>query len=160
LAFLLSPGWACAQQQPAPEILLQAPLLDLAGQPAALARFSGQPMLINFWARWCGPCRVEIPEIAAQYPLAQKAGVQIIGVALDDKPGAVRDFAKAYEMDYPQLLLPAKDSAVTLFTALGNPQVGLPYSLAIDRDGKIVMRKLGAMSRAELIAAIGAAAKK
>jgi peroxiredoxin len=158
---LLPPGWVCAQQlpMPAPEVLFKAPLVDLAGQPATLSRFNGQPMLINFWARWCGPCRVEIPELVAQYARAQSAGAQIIGIALDDKPNAVRDYAKAYDMNYPVLTLTDKDYATRLLTQLGNDQVGLPYTLVINRAGQIVKHRLGAMSSAEITAALDAAGK-
>ena len=144
-------------QQPSPDALFGAALVDLAGQPATLAQFRGKPLVVNFWARWCGPCRTEIPEIVGQYPQAQTAGVQVVGIALDNKPDAVRDFAKAYDMDYPVLLV--KDGP-DLLKQLNNPQAGLPYTLVINRDGKIIGGKLGAMSSAELTAALHAAAGK
>ncbi|MDR0479571.1 MAG: TlpA family protein disulfide reductase [Burkholderiaceae bacterium] len=170
IALLLLPACAFAQQptpptpqpaseaqQPAPEFLLKAPLVDLAGKPATLAQFHGQPLIINFWARWCGPCHTEIPGIVAQYPRAQSAGVQVVGVALDDKPDAVRDFATAYDINYSVLLI--KDQGPALLQQLGNEQAGLPYTLVIDRNGQIVMHKLGAMSRAEMEQAFQAASK-
>jgi len=157
-ALVLLPCCALAQQpSPEPEVLLKAALADLAGQPATLERFHGQPLIVNFWARWCGPCQTEIPDIVAEYPRAQKTGVQVIGIALDNKPDAVRDFAKAYDIGYPVLLV--KDGGPELLKQLGNPQAGLPYTLVIGRDGKVVMQKLGAMSRAEVVAAIEAAGK-
>jgi peroxiredoxin len=157
---LLLSGWACAQQPSvAPDLLFKKEMTNPAGQPATLAQFRGQPLLINFWARWCGPCRVEIPELIAEHERAKKAGVTIIGIALDDKPDAVRDFAKAYEMDYPLLLLPDNDGTADLLTQLGDTKVSIPYTVVIDRNGKIVRQKLGAMSRAELTAAIDAVRK-
>ena len=158
LAFLLLPCGAFAQQQLAPEPLFGASLLDPAGQPASLARWRGQPLIVNFWARWCGPCRVEIPEIITEYARAQSVGVQIVGIALDDKPDAVRDFAKAYDMAYPVLLVKGSNGP-SLLQQLDNPQAGLPYTLVINRSGKIVWRKLGAMSRTELLVAISSAGK-
>jgi peroxiredoxin len=161
-SLLLLSGWAFAQPPKPiaapPDALFKTAMLDPAGQSATLTPFRGQPVLINFWARWCGPCRVEIPELVAQHARAQKAGVNIIGIAIDDKPDAVRDFARAYDMNYPLLLLSTGDS-VPLFTELGNPEVGLPYTLVIDRHGKVVKQKLGALSPAELLAAIEAASK-
>jgi peroxiredoxin len=147
---------AFAQQQPSvsPQALFGAALVDLAGKPATLAQFRGQPLVVNFWARWCGPCQTEIPDIVAEYPQAQSAGVQVIGVALDDKPDAVRDFAKAYGITYPVLL--TKDGP-DLLRQLGNAQAGLPYTLVIDRDGKIIGGKLGAMTRPEIASAATAA---
>jgi peroxiredoxin len=161
IGLLLLPLYALAQQsapdKTAPEILFGAAMVDLAGQPATLARFRGQPLIVNFWARWCGPCHTEIPGIVAEYPRAQSAGVQVVGVALDDKPDAVRDFAKAYDMDYPVLVI--KDQGPDLLKQLGNPQAGLPYTLVFNRSGKVVMYKLGVMSRAEISAALNAAGK-
>ncbi|MCL1962328.1 MAG: TlpA family protein disulfide reductase [Desulfovibrionaceae bacterium] len=157
IALFLLPSCAFAQQQPGPEILFGAPLADLAGQPAALARFRGQPLIINFWARWCGPCQTEIPDIVAEYARAQSAGVQVVGIALDDKPDAVRDFAKAYDIGYPVLLL--KDNGPDLLKQLGNPKAGLPYTLLVNRKGEIVERKLGAMSRADVVSAVDAVSK-
>jgi len=158
-ALVLLPCCALAQQppQPAPEVLFKTALADLSGQPATLERLHGQPLIVNFWARWCGPCQTEIPDIVAEYPRAQKTGVQVLGIALDTKPDAVRDFAKAYDMDYPVLLV--KDNGPELLKQLGNPKAGLPYTLVIGRDGKVVTQKLGAMSRAEVVSAIEAAAK-
>jgi len=156
IALALSSACAFAQQQSAPDILFQTALADVASKPATLAPLRGKPLIINFWARWCGPCQVEIPDIVAEYPHAQSAGVQVIGVALDDKPDAVRDFAKAYDMNYPVLLI--KDGP-DLLKQLGNPEAGLPYTLVIDRGGKIVTRKLGAMSRAEWVSAVEAVSK-
>ena len=141
----------------APATLFAAPLLDMAGQPATIAGLRGQPLIINFWARWCGPCRVEIPDLVAEHARMKSAGVQVIGVALDDKPDAVRSFAKAYDVDYIVLLL--KDNGPNLLKQLGNPQAGLPFTLVLNKDGKIVKHKLGAMSRAEIRAAIEAAGK-
>ncbi len=160
LLALLLPVCAFAQQsapEPAPATLFDAPLADLAGQPTTLARFRGQPLVVNFWARWCGPCRVEIPDLVAEHSRMKNAGVQVVGIALDDKPDAVRDFAKAYDMDYTVLLI--KDSGAELLKQLGNTQAGLPYTLVIDRSGKIVSRKLGAMSRAQMASAMDAVRK-
>jgi peroxiredoxin len=156
MAVLLLPCCAFAQQQPAPEILFGASLVDLSGQPTTLARFHGQPLIVNFWARWCGPCHTEIPDIVAQYARAKSVGVQVIGIALDDKPDAVRDFAKAYDINYPVLLV--KDKGPELLQQLGNPQAGLPYTLVVNRSGEIVMHKLGVMSRTEIVKAFKAAA--
>ena len=161
LLALLLPVCAFAQQPSVPDsaaaTLLAAPLLDTAGQPATLARFRGQPLIVNFWARWCGPCRVEIPDLVAEHARMKSAGVQVVGIALDDKPGAVRDFAKAYDIDYPVLLL--KDGGTDLLKQLGNQVAGLPFTLVLNKEGKVVAFKLGAMSRAEIGAAVDVAGK-
>ncbi len=82
-------------------------------------------------------------------------GLVIVGLAVEDADSreAVRDFAKAYEVDY-RILLGGVGKAVELMKALGNDKAGLPFTVVIDRNGKIVARKLGAMSKAEMEAAI------
>jgi thiol-disulfide isomerase/thioredoxin len=126
-------------------------------KPLALESFRGKPLIVNFWARWCAPCRVEIPELAKTQEKYRKRGLLVLGIGLEDKAESVRDFMKAYEMNYKVLL--AKDSGIALMQALGNTRSGLPFTVAIDRRGEIVATKLGAMNRAELDAASEAALK-
>jgi thiol-disulfide isomerase/thioredoxin len=126
-------------------------------QPVALETLRGKPLIVNFWARWCAPCRVEIPELIKTQEKYRKRGLLVIGVGLEDKAESVRDFMKAYEMDYTVLL--AKNGGIELMQALGNTRAGLPFTVAIGRRGEIVASKLGAMNRAELDAASEAALK-
>ncbi len=126
-------------------------------KPVALETFRGKPLIVNFWARWCAPCRVEIPELIKTRDKYRKRGLVVIGIGLEDKAESVRDFMKAYEMDYTVLL--AKDGGIELMKALGNTRAGLPFTVAIDRRGEIVAIKLGAMNRAELDGAAEAALK-
>jgi thiol-disulfide isomerase/thioredoxin len=111
---------------------------------------------VNFWARWCAPCRVEIPELVKTQDKYRKRGLVVIGIGLEDKAESVRDFMKAYEMNYTVLL--ARDGGIELMQALGNTR---PAALHRgDRSpGEIVASKLGAMNRAELDAAAEAALK-
>jgi thiol-disulfide isomerase/thioredoxin len=161
---LLGAGAARAQSQPPGKGDLQwvepgrvpsaplfaAALVDLDHRPASVPR-TGRPMLVNFWARWCGPCKVEIPELQALH--ARKAGVDVLGIALENQGSAVRDFARAYEMDYPLLL--ARDGAgLDLMRALGNPTAGLPFTLVLDRQGQVQALRLGLLTRAQLDAAV------
>lgn len=156
LCLLLLPGCALSEQS-APQILFEAALVDVAGQPATLARYRSRPLVVNFWARWCAPCRTEIPDLIAESARVRDTGLQVVGVALDDKPDAVRDFAKTYDIDYPVLLV--KDGATDLLRQLGNPVAGLPYTLVIGRSGKVLYSKLGPMSREEMAVAFKAANK-
>lgn len=126
-------------------------------KPVALDSFRGKPLVVNFWARWCAPCRVEIPELAKTQDKYAKRGLTVIGIGLEDKAESVRDFMKAYDMNYTVLL--AKTGGIELMQALGNTRAGLPFTVAINRRGEIVASKLGAMTRADLDAAAEQALK-
>lgn len=131
--------------------LFAATLHDFDDKPFAFAQLKGKPLIVNFWARWCGPCRKEIPELSAAHDKYAGRGLVIVGIALDDKVEAVRDFARAYEMRYTGLL--AKEGGIALMQATGNARAVVPYTLVIDRQGKVVGSKFGAMSHEEIEAA-------
>jgi thiol-disulfide isomerase/thioredoxin len=135
--------------------LFAATLTDIEDKPAELARYKGRPLVVNFWARWCGPCREEIPHLVSGRARFKDQGLEVIGIAIEDKAESVRDFAKAYDMDYPVLL--AKEQGIPLMQALGNTRAGLPYTLVLDRQGKVVASKLGPMSKDEMASAFAAA---
>jgi len=141
-----------AGQMPAAAPLFAATLWDADDRPFVLAALRGRPLVVNFWARWCGPCRVEIPELARLHRMLKDKGLAVVGIGLEDKADTVREFALAYEMEYTVLL--AKEQGIPLLRALGNAKAGLPYTLVIDAQGRVVARKLGLMTRAELEAAV------
>jgi thiol-disulfide isomerase/thioredoxin len=137
------------------DALFASKLSSSDDKPVALEAYRGKPLIVNFWARWCAPCRVEIPELIKAQDKYAKRGLVVIGIGLEDKPESVRDFMKAYEMSYTVLL--AKAGGIELMQALGNTRAGLPFTVAIGPKGNIVASKLGAMNRAELDAAAEAA---
>jgi len=134
----------------ASEPLLHAALTDLDGKPATLPLRRGRPLVVNFWARWCGPCRVEIPELVAL--AARDAGIDIVGINIETDAAPVRDFARAYEINYPVLM--AREAPLDLMRALGNAKAGLPFTLVLDRGGAVAALRLGVMTREQLDAAI------
>lgn len=137
--------------------LFAASLSDIDSRPVALADFRGQPLIVNFWARWCGPCRDEIPELIAVSQANQAKGLKVIGIGLENNSDNVKDFVKAYEMSYILLFAPVE--GISLMRALGNGRAGLPFTLAIDRGGRVVMHKLGQVTRADLDKAAAAVLK-
>ena len=137
------------------DALFAAKLAGSDDKPVALDAYRGKPLIVNFWARWCAPCRVEIPELIKTQEKYAKRGLTVIGIGLEDKAESVRDFMKAYDMSYTVLL--AKTGGIELMQALGNTRAGLPFTVAIGPKGNIVASKLGAMNRADLDAAAEAA---
>ena len=141
-------------QAPAP-IAAQPPaslptleLHTLGGQPLRLPdAYAGKPVLLNFWASWCGPCIAEMAELQRYSAQRQGNGVQVIGIALDD-PGAVAAFLKAHPVAYPILLdTPGpNDSSVRL----GDRAGVLPYSVLAAADGRIMKSQLGPFARGQL----------
>ena len=137
--------------------LFAATLHDIDNRPVALADFRGQPLIVNFWARWCGPCREEIPELISLAQANRAKGLKVIGIGLENNSENVKDFVKAYEMDYTLLFAPVE--GISLMRALGNGRAAVPFTLAIDRNGRVIMHRLGQASRAELDKAAAALLK-
>lgn len=154
LAILVAPLPAFAGNASAAPFY-SAAVVDADNKPVALDALRGKPLLVNFWARWCGPCRKEIPDLVEMDTKYRAKGLVVVGLAIEDADSreAVRDFARAYEVDY-RILLAGVGKGVELMKALGNDKAGLPFTIAIDRNGKVVVKKLGAMSKAEMEAAI------
>lgn len=130
--------------------LFAATLYDLDNQPILFSVHRGRPMIINFWARWCPPCRVEIPELVALQ--LRKSGVDVIGINIETDPAPVRDFGRAYDINYPVLL--TREAGIELMRSLGNSQAGLPFTVVLNKQGAVVASRMGAMTRTQLDAAV------
>jgi cytochrome c biogenesis protein CcmG/thiol:disulfide interchange protein DsbE len=125
--------------RPAPAFAL--PLLN-GGGTLALASLRGRPVLLNFWASWCAPCREETPLLVRVH--RRYAGrVHFVGVDAEDRPEDARRFARRYHVDYP--LVRMEDDR--LVDAYGLP--GLPTTVFIDARGRIVARTVGGFVGAE-----------
>jgi peroxiredoxin len=116
---------------------------DMNGADVRLADYKGKVILLNYWATWCGPCKVEIPDLIALQAQYKDEGLVVLGVSQDDEPQTLREFAAAHKMNYPVLV--GKD-VPELLDAQG-PLWGLPTSYVIGRDGTICARHLGAAKK-------------
>jgi len=125
----------------APDFTLQS----LDGKSVRLADFRGKAVLLNFWATWCAPCKIEMPwfvELQKQYG---PDGLQVVGVAMDDaSPKDIGDFAKQMGVNYPVLI-----GQESVGDAYGGVQF-LPENFYIDRNGKVVDRAFGLKGRGEI----------
>jgi thiol-disulfide isomerase/thioredoxin len=117
------------------------------GGELALAKFRGQPLLLNFWATWCPPCVTEMPLLDRFHAEQQARGWQVIGLAVDS-PTPVREFLAKKPMRFPIGL--AGLGGVELVQALGNASGALPFSVVFDRKGAAIHTKLGALHEADL----------
>lgn len=134
--------------------LFDATLTAPDDRPQAMAQWKGKLLIVNFWARWCGPCRDEMPELKAIADKYRSQGITVIGIAIEENSANARDFLKAYEVDYPNFFAGAHGTE--LMKALGNTRAGLPFTIFIDRQGKLIGHKVGRISRGELEAAAAA----
>ncbi len=107
----------------------------------------GELTLVNFWATWCTPCRDEMPLFEAMYRLHQPDGFKVIGVAID-YPSRSQPFLDSMDIRYP--ILYAEKTGMQLLEASGNPQGLLPYSLLLDKNGRVLDQVLGKIDEAQI----------
>jgi thiol-disulfide isomerase/thioredoxin len=100
----------------------------------------GRPVLINYWASWCGPCREEMPLLEAYARSQGPAGIQVVGVALDS-PDAAKSFLVDTPVSFPILVEPPGSSDSS--TRFGNTGGLLPFSVLVDSQGRLVTRRAG-----------------
>jgi peroxiredoxin len=135
------PAQARMQGQQAPNFALQS----LEGQTVHLSDFRGKAVLLNFWATWCEPCKIEMPWFVEMQKQHAAEGLQIVGVAMDDSAEKdIADFAHQMGVNYPVLI--GKEE-------VGSAYGGIPFLPAtfyIDRDGKVVDKVFGLKGRGEI----------
>ncbi len=145
---------ATASAAAAPEV----PIKDLQGHDVSLAQYRGKVVLVNFWATWCGPCRIEIPWLMEFQQQYGPRGFTVLGVAMDDEgkkvvePFVTKEHfdlnGQATTINYPILL--GSDDIAEKFGGI----IGLPTSMLISRDGKKVKTIVGLVNHDEIVKAI------
>ena len=113
-------------------------LSDLNGRKIDLASQKGKVVLLDFWATWCGPCRIEIPGFVKLQERYRDQGLVVIGVSLDDSVDPVREFYREFNMNY------AVAMGTERMTELYGGILGLPTTFLIGRDGRIYAKHMGA----------------
>jgi thiol-disulfide isomerase/thioredoxin len=129
------------KSSPAPDFTLES----LDGQKMTLSDLRGKAVLLNFWATWCAPCKIEMPWFVELQNEYGAQGLQIVGVAMDDSSKEdIAKFAKDMGVNYPVLI--GKEAVGEAYG--GVP--ALPESFFIGRDGKIVDKIIGLKGKAEI----------
>jgi cytochrome c biogenesis protein CcmG/thiol:disulfide interchange protein DsbE len=124
----------------APDFALE----DLTGTEIRLNDLHGQPVLINFWATWCGPCRLEMPAIQERYERFKGEGLVVLAVNFDEPASAVETFRGELGLTFPLLL--DQGAAVQKLYRIR----GYPASYFIDADGVIQVQHIGVMTEGQL----------
>ncbi len=122
--------------KPAPDFRLTA----LDGSTVELAALRGRPVIINFWASWCLPCREEAPLLRRVQEEYRDRGLVVLGVIFEDSPENARAFMERYDQRYPGLLDPDGRTAVDYGV------FGIPETYFVRRDGIVTYKQTGAIS--------------
>ncbi|PYV18057.1 MAG: hypothetical protein DMG21_06185 [Acidobacteria bacterium] len=113
-------------------------LTDIDGHKLDLADYRGKVVLLDFWATWCGPCRIEIPGFVDLENRFRDQGLAVIGISLDNDIDPVRPFYKEFRMNYPVAL--GDNKLAELYGGI----IYMPTTFLIGRDGRIYRKHLGA----------------
>lgn len=117
-----------ADTKPAP---LDFTLEDMNGEAVNLASLKGNVILLNFWATWCGPCKIEIPGFVELQDQYRDQRFVVLGLSVDDTPEQIRTFAEQFKVNYPLLVGLNRDD----FQEAWGPVWGIPITFWIDREG-------------------------
>jgi len=124
-----------------PASVTEAELRALTGAPIKLSNYAGKVLLVNLWATWCGPCRLETPELVKLNKEFHSQGLEVIGLSTenaDDSADQVREFVQNYKVDYR-----VGWSGSQVAVALMQGRDAIPQSFVISRSGRIVKRFVG-----------------
>ncbi|HEV7474267.1 MAG TPA: TlpA disulfide reductase family protein [Pyrinomonadaceae bacterium] len=131
---------------PAPVTVLPANVIDaelkaVTGAPIKLSNYAGKVLLVNLWATWCGPCRLETPELIKLHKEFQSQGVEMVGLSTENPDAsaeAVRQFVHDFNVDY-RVGWATNEVAITLMQG----RDAIPQSFIISRTGRVVKRFVG-----------------
>lgn len=118
-------------------------LTDLEGHSMSLDQWHGHPILINFWATWCGPCEIEMPAIQEAYEEHQDEGLVVLAIAVEEETDQVEQFFQERQLTFQPLL---DDGTATRAYRV----FGLPTSYFIATDGTIAASHMGMLSASQI----------
>jgi thiol-disulfide isomerase/thioredoxin len=118
-------------------------LKDVDNKDVRLADLKGKVILLDFWATWCGPCKIEIPWFVEFQNRYGKDGLQVVGVSVDDTVEKLRPYVSELKMNYPVLIGLNRDDVQDAY----GPMLGIPVAVVISRDGKVCARHTGLSSK-------------
>lgn len=124
-----------------PPVVLDTELKAMNGRPIKLSDYAGKVLVVNLWATWCGPCRMEIPELVKFHKEYRAKGLEVVGLSTENPEASaagVRRFAQEFKMDYP-VGWATPEVAITLMQG----RDAIPQSFVISRDGRILKRFVG-----------------
>lgn len=114
-------------------------LKNVDGEDVSLASFEGKPLVINFWATWCGPCKTEVPWFVEFTEKYRDQGLTVVGVSVDDQPDDIRKFSAEYDVNYPMLVGLGRDDVARAYDAL----MAIPVTWLIRSDGTVHAKVTG-----------------
>lgn len=141
----LAAAEAAACDANAPMANLSFTLKDMNGRDVALSAHKGKVILLDFWATWCGPCKIEIPGFVELYTKYRSKGFIALGVSVDDPISKLKPYAAQLKMNYPVLVGDGRDDVKEAY----GPMWGLPTTFLIGRDGRICKRHTGFATKEE-----------
>jgi thiol-disulfide isomerase/thioredoxin len=127
-----------------PEYRPDVTLADRDGRPRALSEWDGQPLVVNFWATWCAPCRREIPMLNALAGDANYASFRVVGIAIDFREDVLK-FLEKMPIDYTVLI--GEQDGMDAARAFGMESIGLPFTAFTDSHGRIATIHVGELHR-------------
>lgn len=117
----------------------------------ALRELRGTPIVVNFWASWCEPCRKEAPLLQRAWQQARRDGVVFLGLNMQDARSDAQTFLRDFSVDYPTIREPDNSTARAYGAA------GIPETFFITADGRVAAHVIGAITATQLRAGVGAA---
>ncbi len=112
-------------------------LYNLNGKPVSLSDYRGTPVLLNFWATWCPPCRAEMPYLQQVYEEWSVQGLKLLAVNIGESSAEVEEFMQSYNLTFP-VLLDTKQDVSQIYNIRY-----IPATFFIDKDGIIQVVKVG-----------------